>query len=308
MGGGISFQHFVAACLKQPLNAAVLCLAVINGLVTDRASKRLSSKELPLPPPKVLGSSVTHFTQLCEGSVGNKHVSFVKDRSLYEEGLKAEYYINKIQDLFYDEVYTTYIEDRRLLDIISQLIGDEITAINSMIINKPPGTIEHSSHQDLMYFPIRPANKIIGVWTAIDPATIDNGCLYVIPGSHKAELLYNHVDVESKNKLLFHGIQREEYIAPKEKWVYIEMEPGDTLIFNPYLVHGSGANNTQYFRKALTCHYVNSMCHYVDVTGTCQEEIKSIVEAEIKRLGGELSFIDLWRVKSKKVRGVKSNL
>ncbi|KAJ0171953.1 hypothetical protein K1T71_012716 [Dendrolimus kikuchii] len=202
----------------------------------------------------------------------------------------------------------TYTENPRLLDIVSQIIDDEITALNGMVINKPPGTGRHRTHQDLIYLPIRPANKILTVWTAIDPATKDNGCIYLLPGSHKAELLYNHTDEDDKTKLMFHGIKNEDYIAPKDKWVYVEMEPGDTIIFNPYLVHGTGANNTQHYRKAISCHYVSSMCHYVDVTGTCQEEVKSQIEAEIKRLGGFLTFIDLWRVKSKKVRGVKSNL
>ncbi|KAI9021895.1 hypothetical protein DFJ74DRAFT_768501 [Hyaloraphidium curvatum] len=47
--------------------------------------------------------------------------------------------------------------------------------------------------------------------------------------------------------------------------VYVELEPGDAVFFHPYLVHGSGLNKTQNFRKALTTHYTAAENHFVDL-------------------------------------------
>lgn len=47
----------------------------------------------------------------------------------------------------------------------------------------------HPLHQDLHYFPFRPADRIVCSWTAMEKVTRDNGCLVVLPGSHKGELL-----------------------------------------------------------------------------------------------------------------------
>ena len=59
-----------------------------------------------------------------------------------------------------------------------------------MLINKPPGVDgRHPLHQDLLYFPFRPADRIIGTWTAMVPCDRTNGCLVVVPGSHKGPLL-----------------------------------------------------------------------------------------------------------------------
>lgn len=60
------------------------------------------------------------------------------------------------------------------------------------LINKPPdpGTqsSRHPLHQDLYYFPFRPANRIVCAWTAMEKINRQNGCLVVLPGSHMGEL------------------------------------------------------------------------------------------------------------------------
>ena len=67
--------------------------------------------------------------------------------------------------------------------------------MHTMLINKPPdpGTLtsRHPLHQDLHYFPFRPADRIVCAWTAIERITPDNGCLIVLPGTHKG-VLHQH--------------------------------------------------------------------------------------------------------------------
>lgn len=67
----------------------------------------------------------------------------------------------------------------------------------------------HPPHQDLYYFPFRPADQIVATWTAIEPCNTVNGCLYVSPGSHIPGKLYPHnypTEAGIVNKF-YHGIQ-----------------------------------------------------------------------------------------------------
>jgi phytanoyl-CoA hydroxylase len=84
----------------------------------------------------------------------------------------------------------------QLLDYVECITGPNIMAVHTMLINKPPDsgamTSRHPLHQDLHYFPFRPADRIVAAWTAMEPVTTDNGCLVVIPGSHRKGVLYQH--------------------------------------------------------------------------------------------------------------------
>ncbi|KAJ8708253.1 hypothetical protein PYW07_010378 [Mythimna separata] len=248
------------------------------------------------------------FTDVCEGRVEKGRVTVVKDRALAQTHARPEDYINKIQELLFDEVFSTYSEDPRLLHVVAQLIGEDLTAVNCMLINKPPGTNEHPPHQDLLYFPFRPADKILATWTAIDPVSRDNGCLYMVPGSHKPDVLYEHDEQVNSAKLFFFGIVNSDEVAPEDRRVYVEMQPGDTVLFQSNLVHGSMPNVTKTYRKAMTGHYANSSCHYIDVYGTRHEKLVRQMEAELRKRGSDLTYVDMWRIKTKPVRGVRSNL
>ncbi|XP_075986082.1 phytanoyl-CoA dioxygenase, peroxisomal-like [Anticarsia gemmatalis] len=247
------------------------------------------------------------FLQICKGIVPAGNIRVIKEPALAKQNLKPEDYINKLHEILYDDVFITYGEHPRMLSVLSQLIGDDITAVNSMFINKPPGGSRHPAHQDLFYFPFRPAEKIVGSWTAVDHVHYDNGCLFIVPGSHKAKQLYEH-DGRKNTLKLYHGVD-EEVLAPPEKQVQLEMSPGDTVFFSPYLIHGSGPNRTKTYRKAITFHFANSSCHYIDVSGTVQERVAKEIEALAEqKMGMKISYADTWRYKSRQVKGVRSNL
>ncbi|XP_049881348.1 probable phytanoyl-CoA dioxygenase [Pectinophora gossypiella] len=265
------------------------------------------------------------FIQISKGVVDRGNITVVKEPSLFAKGLKGEDLINKLQDILFDDVFAQYIENPALLHVVCQLVGadtqynlppgvksdlkygDNIRAMHSMFINKPPGTGRHPPHQDLYYFPFRPAHKIVASWTAVDAVTRDNGCLYVVPGSHHQGLIHAHGNLEDSNKL-YHGIISELVVAPVQSRIHLEMSPGDTVFFHPLLVHGSGPNVTKNYRKSISCHYANSECHYVDVAGSVQQHIADEIEAEARRRGFHINFQDSFRYRSKQVMGVKSNL
>ncbi len=74
----------------------------------------------------------------------------------------------------------------RLLSIVEQLIGSPVKLIQDMALLKPPRIGgEKPWHQDNAYFLMEPLEKVAGVWIALDRATPENGCMHVIPASHR---------------------------------------------------------------------------------------------------------------------------
>ena len=59
---------------------------------------------------------------------------------------------------------------------------------------------------------------------------------------------------------MYYGIQ--DFDFKNTNLVHLEMEQGDTVFFHPLLIHGSGANRTAGFRKAISCHYAASECKF----------------------------------------------
>lgn len=135
--------------------------------------------------------------------------------------------------------------------------------------------------------------------------TEDNGCLFVIPGTHKAALQpHDYPQVTPSHSMssfqpqsyfvfqddvnkAYHGLLGFENI-PKTNLV---MEKGDTVFFHPCLFHGSYPNHTKGFRKAISCHYASSDCYFIEVKGTTQENIGKEVEGMGKsKFGIELDF------------------
>ena len=73
----------------------------------------------------------------------------------------------------------------RLRGLLDQLIGPESRMVQDMALLKPPfHGAEKPWHQDTAYFDWTPLGGVIGVWIALDRATVENGCMQVIPGSH----------------------------------------------------------------------------------------------------------------------------
>ncbi|KAI9005750.1 phytanoyl-CoA dioxygenase, peroxisomal isoform b [Hyaloraphidium curvatum] len=158
-----------------------------------------------------------------------------------------------------------------MTEIASAFCGYGLKTIDMMVINKPPDagvTGRHPLHQDLIYFPV--FGPTIGVWTAINPATRENGCLSFIPGTHKLGLLRHDVPPWEDKNAGFHGVVG---ISPENlPLVYAELQPGDTVFFHPFMIHGSGKNRTQKFRKSLTGHYMSTDSTWVqDISNTSME-------------------------------------
>lgn len=256
----------------------------------------------------ILDKCHVRFEEIITGKAPRDGITIMKD-------VKDRKSVNKLQDINHDPIFREYIAEKKILDIVESFTGPNILAVHSMLIAKPPdigfGTSKHPPHQDLYYFPFRPAELVVAAWTAMEPCTKENGCLYVAPGSHSLEELLPHdyppgSEPGSVNKF-YHGILD----VPKSvNWVHLEMEPGDTVFFHPLLIHGSGVNNSNRSRRSISCHYAAAECQYIDVSNTVQDRIQSEImdHVKVRFPGVNLAFIDVWRYKSSLVRGKRSSL
>jgi ectoine hydroxylase-related dioxygenase (phytanoyl-CoA dioxygenase family) len=144
----------------------------------------------------------------------------------------------------------------RLVDMMEQLLGPNLVLLYSHIMNKKPGGLRVAWHQDGPYWHRVEPKIAVTAWIALDDAAPENGCMRVIPGSHRG-----HRDLGQGLTDTPDLIQARPYELPAEavdmsKAVDIAMRRGDLSLHDSYLVHGSEPNRTERRRAALTVRYV----------------------------------------------------
>jgi ectoine hydroxylase-related dioxygenase (phytanoyl-CoA dioxygenase family) len=152
--------------------------------------------------------------------------------------------------LTYDMAFLNYARDPNILDMVEQLIGPDIALWNMSFFAKPAHNGKQTPyHQDGEYWPIRPLATCT-VWIAVDDATVENGCMQFIPGSHKAQHLMAHDQKNDPNYTLQQELQPGEY--DESVAVDLVLEAGQISLHDVYLAHGSAANTSSKSRRGMT--------------------------------------------------------
>jgi phytanoyl-CoA hydroxylase len=140
----------------------------------------------------------------------------------------------------------------RLLSAVEALIGPGGRLIQDMALLKPPfrGS-EKPWHQDAAYFDYTPLTGVLGTWIALDEATVENGCMQIIPGSHK-DGPTSHFHVRD--------CQVPDARVQVDRIVSIPLRPGGVLFFSGLIHHGTPPNHTPHRRRALQFHYAAANC------------------------------------------------
>ena len=139
------------------------------------------------------------------------------------------------------------VEHPAIQRILTRLLGEAPHMIQDMALLKPPhGGREKPWHQDMAYFRWGPPEKIIGIWIALDPATAENGCMHVLPGTHREGPVphYHLRDCQIADERV--EISRD---------VIVPLAPGGVLFFSSLLHHGTPPNRSATRRWALQYHY-----------------------------------------------------
>ena len=187
------------------------------------------------------------------------------------------------QPHFISPVMKHFCEHPAISGILSQIVGAHLAhwdgavkCMQSMLFVKGPGKPGQAWHQDEQYIPTRD-RSLCGAWIAMDDATIANGCLWVVPGSHRQGYFFERrtpLDLEEYDGSdQCHGFD-------EAKAVPVEVPAGSVVFFNGYLLHKSLKNRSNGFRRVLVNHYMNSW----SLLPWSPQEGKAIAQTDVRRV------------------------
>ena len=141
-----------------------------------------------------------------------------------------------------------------ILDMVAQLIGPDIILWGCHVFCKPAGDGQETPwHQDGHYWPIRPLANVT-VWVALDASTRENGCLRVIPGSHKAKIIHAHLK-EDRDDVVLSQRTDDSAFDPAQA-VDLELQPGQMSMHEVYTIHGAQVNLSSQRRAGVALRYM----------------------------------------------------
>jgi len=159
----------------------------------------------------------------------------------------------KIQGLEFDSLFGEYLRRPLFREICAHVYGahSSVSCSRAMFMNKPAskGTVL-PWHQDGGSGWHMDRDPLVTVWTALDAATIANGCVQVIPGSHKLGLLSEEGHTITP--------EQEELYCPEDRIVYLELEPGESVLLHNWLLHRSDVNKTETSRRGFSVCYMDA--------------------------------------------------
>lgn len=162
--------------------------------------------------------------------------------------------------LAYDPWFLTVARVPEVLDMVCQLIGDDVALWNCSFFAKPARVGSRTPwHQDGEYWPIRPLATCTA-WIAIDASTAENGCLRVIPGSHRSRQLAPHQRNDAPGLSLNLELEAEQF--DESQACDIVLEPGQISFHDVYLFHASEPNTSEHSRRGMTLRYMPTTAVY----------------------------------------------
>ena len=148
----------------------------------------------------------------------------------------------------FDPRLDAFGEDPRLIDILTRIMGEPPKLFADQAMLKPPGIgREKPWHQDHAYFNVPMHTCIVSAWVALDSADPENGCMHVIPQSHRAGPVIHFKRRDWQ--ICDTDIARNHITA-------VALQPGGVLLWHGRLHHGSPENRSNRRRRALQLHYI----------------------------------------------------
>ena len=168
----------------------------------------------------------------------------------------------KIQGLEFDDEFVHLVRSPRFFEVCARIYGPHVplSIFRAMVMNKPAGqgTVLpwHQDGGDVWGLDREP---LVTIWTALDPATTENGCMECVRGSHRLGLLTDFGSTLSEEHAAEH--------CPPEDVVPLEVPAGHAVLMHNWLIHRSGINPSPIPRRAVTICYLDGRTRTVH-TGT----------------------------------------
>lgn len=212
----------------------------------------------------VLGAALTadevaainaEAVRLCRGERGEIRRGYTPRPDDTDDDVLRRYlcihHPHKVSPVIYDA-----LKHPRIVEALTAVIGPNVKAMQSMLFIKAEGKPGQAWHQDEFFIPTRD-RSLTGVWIALDDATIENGCLWVLPGSHQPGIIYP--DREQDDPRFDCTVEAYDFPYDDDDAVPVEIPAGAAIIFNGYLLHRSLPNTGKHgYRRALANHYMSA--------------------------------------------------
>ena len=194
---------------------------------------------------------------------GDKIRFFFEENAFNDDGtlrFEKEKSINKIGHALHDldPVFDRFSRDPGVKEIGTAIGFENALLLQSMYIFKQPNIGgEVTCHQDSTFLYTEPA-EIVGLWFALEDATIENGCLWAIPGGHRSGLKSRWLRTPEGMK--FETFNAEPW--PENELVPLEVKKGSLILLHGLLPHRSFENRSARSRHAYTLHLIKAEAKY----------------------------------------------
>ena len=195
---------------------------------------------------------------------GDKIRFFFEENAFNSDGSlrqSKERSINKIGHALHDldAAFDSFSRSAEIKQLVSDLgIADPLLLQSMYIFKQPNIGGEVTCHQDATFLFTEPLS-MVGLWFALEDATVENGCLWAIPGGHKLGLKSRFIRGES-------GGTRFEVFDdspwPEENATPLEVEKGTVIVLDGLLPHLSRENRSSRSRHAYTIHVIDASADY----------------------------------------------
>ncbi|MGW0201952.1 phytanoyl-CoA dioxygenase family protein [Nonomuraea sp. NPDC003201] len=229
--------------------------------------------------PGEVGELLEEAVRICRGELGDISGALPAGDADGDDDVLRRFlcvhYPHKLSGLMLDTM-----RHPAIVSALTSLIGPNVKAMQSMLFIKSEGEPGQAWHQDELFIPTRD-RSLAAAWIALDDATVENGCLWVLPGSHRRGVLYpnrEHDDPRYDCTVESYGFPFDDSDA-----VPVEVAAGTVVVFNGYLLHKSLPNSRRRgYRRALVNHYMSaeSLLPWAvpaEGTGMAQADFRDVV-------------------------------
>jgi len=195
---------------------------------------------------------------------GDKIRFFFEENAFNPDGTlkyQKEKSINKIGHALHDldPVFERFSRSQKIKQLAAAIGFEDSLLLQSMYIFKQPNIGgEVTCHQDSTFLYTEPVD-IVGLWFALEDATVENGCLWAIPGGHRNGLKSRWVRA-SRGGMKFEIFDAEPW--PEDQLAPLEVSKGSLVLLNGLLPHRSFENRSTRSRHAYTLHLIHAGAKY----------------------------------------------
>lgn len=163
-----------------------------------------------------------------------------------------------------DDLFRRHLYHPAITEMVAQLVGDPVVRVwHDQVQYKPPRVGGPTDwHQDHPYWPIVQPADLVSAWTALDDATVDNGCMWMVPCSHRWGPHKNGTIGTDPQTFAPQPDLAQVPLGERIETVPCEVKKGQVMFHHCLTWHGSPANRSDRGRPAIAVHYMPGYTRY----------------------------------------------